>query len=108
MGCRPCYGTIDSSALAARLRARSACARPQTSLIVSPKTLSSASIDRVPAKIVGIDVGISGFHFNLSSWFSLKFGILWLREPPDGKARHIWHEDKRDRAWCSSARRLPA
>jgi kynurenine formamidase len=31
--------------------------------------MSSASIDRVPAKIVGIDVGISGFPFNLSSWY---------------------------------------
>jgi hypothetical protein len=29
----------------------------------------AASIDRIPAKIVGIDVGISGFLFNLSSWY---------------------------------------
>jgi hypothetical protein len=58
----PCYGTIVSAALAA-------VARPQTSLIVSPKTFSSASIDRVPSKIVGIDVGISGFPFNISSWY---------------------------------------
>jgi hypothetical protein len=46
-----------------------AALRPQSSLIVSPKTFSSASINSVPAKIVGIDVGISGFPFNLSSWY---------------------------------------
>jgi hypothetical protein len=63
MGCRPCYG--DSAALAAHLRARSACALPHASLIVSHKTLSSASIDRVPAKNVGIVVGISGFLWYL-------------------------------------------
>jgi hypothetical protein len=35
------------------------------------------------AKIVSIEVGISGFLFNLSSWyFSLKFGILWMMAGP--------------------------
>jgi hypothetical protein len=63
MGCRPCYGTIDSAALAAHLRARSACARPQTSLTASPKTFPSASIDRVPTKIVGINVPETKFSF---------------------------------------------
>ena len=63
MGCRPCYGTIDSAALAAHLRARSACGRPQTSLIASPKTFPSASIDRVPTKIVGINVSGNEVQF---------------------------------------------
>jgi hypothetical protein len=29
----------------------------------------ASSCDRATAKIVGIDVGISGFLFNLSSWY---------------------------------------